>query len=82
MPQPRNELVPEERADVLKSPPAGRFVQARLAVTMAAFHVLVQWYGLHPNVSDFVPLSVAEQQFPLLAMEPLPTVPLERSRDS
>jgi hypothetical protein len=34
--------------------------QARLAFTMAAFNVLVQWHGLHPNASGFVPLSMAE----------------------
>jgi hypothetical protein len=34
--------------------------QARLAFTMAAFNVLVQWYGLVPNVDGFVPLSMAE----------------------
>ena len=36
------------------------YFQARLAFTMAAFNVLVQWYGLPPNVSGFVPLSIAE----------------------
>jgi hypothetical protein len=34
--------------------------QARLACTMAAFNVLVQWHGLRPNASGFVPLSIAE----------------------
>ena len=34
--------------------------QARLAFTMAAFNVLVQWQGLLPNASGFVPLSMAE----------------------
>src|SRR5438067_2365381 len=34
--------------------------QARLAFTMAAFTVLVQWHGLRPNASGFVPLSIAE----------------------
>jgi len=33
---------------------------ARLAFTMAAFNVLVQWHGLLPNASGFVPLSIAE----------------------
>src|SRR5712691_9593903 len=33
--------------------------QARLACTMAAFHVLVQWHGFQPNASGFVPLSMA-----------------------
>ena len=34
--------------------------QARLAFTMAAFNVLVQWHGLRPNASGFVPLSIAD----------------------
>ena len=33
---------------------------ARLAFTMAAFNVLVQWHGLRPNAYGFVPLSMAE----------------------
>ena len=33
---------------------------ARLAFTMAAYNMLVQWYGLVPNASGFVPLSIAE----------------------
>jgi hypothetical protein len=33
---------------------------ARLAFTMAAYNGLVQWYGLVPNASGFVPLSIAE----------------------
>ena len=32
---------------------------ARLAFTMAAFNVLVQWQGFQPNASGFVPLSMA-----------------------
>src|SRR5262249_20760554 len=36
------------------------YFQARLACTMAAFNVLVQWHGLRPNASGFVPLSMAE----------------------
>ncbi len=36
------------------------YFQARLAFTMAAFNVLVQWHGLWPNASGFVPLSIAE----------------------
>jgi hypothetical protein len=36
------------------------YFQARLAFTMAAFHVLVQWYGFQPTASGFVPLSMAE----------------------
>jgi hypothetical protein len=34
------------------------YFQARLAFTMAAFNVLVQWHGLLPNASGFVPLSI------------------------
>jgi hypothetical protein len=36
------------------------YFHARLAFTMAAFNVLVQWHGLRPNASGFVPLSIAE----------------------
>ena len=36
------------------------YFQARLAFTMAAFNVLVQWHGLRPTASGFVPLSIAE----------------------
>jgi hypothetical protein len=36
------------------------YFQARLAFTMAAFNVLVQWQGFQPNASGFVPLSIAE----------------------
>src|SRR5262249_18062200 len=36
------------------------YFQARLAFTMAAFNVLVQWHGFEPNASGFVPLSIAE----------------------
>ena len=36
------------------------YFHARLAFTMAAFNVLVQWHGLQPNASSFVPLSIAE----------------------
>jgi hypothetical protein len=34
--------------------------QARLACTMAAFNGLVQWHGLQPYASGFVPLSIAQ----------------------
>ena len=37
-----------------------KYFYARLAFTMAAFNVLVQWHGLLPNASGFVPLSMAE----------------------
>ena len=36
------------------------YFQARLAFTLAAFNVLVQWHGFQPNASGFVPLSIAE----------------------
>jgi hypothetical protein len=36
------------------------YFQARLAFTMAAFNVLVQWQGFQPTASGFVPLSIAE----------------------
>ena len=36
------------------------YFQARLAFTMAAFNVLVQWHGFEPSASGFVPLSIAE----------------------
>jgi hypothetical protein len=36
------------------------YFQARLAFTIAAFNVLVQWHGFQPHASGFVPLSIAE----------------------
>jgi hypothetical protein len=36
------------------------YFQTRLAFTTALFNVLVQWHGLRPNASGFVPLSIAE----------------------
>jgi hypothetical protein len=36
------------------------YFHTRLACTMAAFNVLVQWPGLLPDVQGFVPLSIAE----------------------
>src|SRR5256884_8691247 len=36
------------------------YFHARLAFTMAAFNILVQWYGLQHTASGFVPLSMAE----------------------
>ena len=36
------------------------YFHARLAFTMAAFNVLVQWHGFQPYASGFVPLSMAE----------------------
>jgi hypothetical protein len=38
----------------------GAYFHARLAFTMAAFNVLVQWQGFQPNASGFVPLSIVE----------------------
>ena len=39
---------------------AWAYFQARLAFTMALCNVLVQWQGLRPTASGFVPLSIAE----------------------
>jgi len=39
---------------------AWRYFQARLAFTMAAFNILVQWHGLQPDEDGFVHLSIAE----------------------
>jgi hypothetical protein len=36
------------------------YFHTRLAFTMAAFNVLVQWHGLRPNAYGFVPLSIAK----------------------
>lgn len=36
------------------------YFKARLAFTMAAFNILVQWYGLKPDDQGFVHLSIAE----------------------
>src|SRR6266704_2398969 len=36
------------------------YFHARLAFTMAAFNLLVQWHGLQPNAAGFIPLSIAE----------------------
>jgi hypothetical protein len=36
------------------------YFEARLAFTMAAFNILVQWHGFQPYASGFVPLSIAE----------------------
>jgi hypothetical protein len=36
------------------------YFHARLACTMAAFNVVVQWHGFQPYASGFVPLSMAE----------------------
>jgi hypothetical protein len=36
------------------------YCHARLAFTMAACNILVQWHGLQPIMAGFVPLSIAE----------------------
>lgn len=36
------------------------YVLARLAFTVAAFNLLIQWDGLQPDQQGFVPLSIAE----------------------
>jgi len=36
------------------------YFQARLAYTMAAYNLLVQWHGLQPDENGFIPLSIAE----------------------
>lgn len=36
------------------------YVLARLAFTVAAFNLLIQWDGLQPDKQGFVPLSIAE----------------------
>ena len=36
------------------------YFYARLACTMAAYTVLVQWHGFQPTVSGFVPFSIAK----------------------
>ncbi|MEJ5250196.1 MAG: hypothetical protein WHS90_20720 [Caldilinea sp.] len=36
------------------------YFKARLAFTMAAFNLLVQWHGLHPDENGFIRLSIAE----------------------
>ncbi len=36
------------------------YFRARLAYTMAAFNVLVDWFGLQPDNDGFIHLSIAE----------------------
>lgn len=36
------------------------YLQARLAFTVTAFNLLVQWDGLHPDADGFIPLTMAE----------------------
>jgi hypothetical protein len=55
------------------------YVQARLAFTMAACHVLVQWHGVRPTRYDFVPLSIAKwslQETHTMALLREPLAPL------
>lgn len=35
-------------------------VLARLTFTVAAFNLLIQWNGLKPDESGFIPLSIAQ----------------------
>jgi hypothetical protein len=49
------------------------YFQARLAFTMAAFKVLVQWHGFHPNASGFVPHIVCKRLTPLVTTPHLPS---------
>jgi hypothetical protein len=37
-----------------------QYFKARLAFTMAAYNLLVQWYGFHPDPDGFVHLSIAD----------------------
>jgi hypothetical protein len=37
-----------------------QYFMARLAFTMAAYNLLVQWHGLHPDPDGFIHLSIAE----------------------
>ena len=37
-----------------------QYFQMRLAYTMAAFNLLVQWHGLEPDDEGIVHLSIAE----------------------
>jgi len=36
------------------------YFKARLAFTMAAFNLLIQWHGLQPDLDGFIHLSIAE----------------------
>lgn len=36
------------------------YVLARLAFTVTAFNLLIQWHGLNPDPEGFIPLSIAE----------------------
>ena len=36
------------------------YSEARLAFSVAAFNLLIQWNGLNPEPDGFVPLSIAE----------------------
>ena len=39
---------------------AWQYFKARLAYTIAAFNILVQWHGLKPDDNGFIHLSIAE----------------------
>lgn len=39
---------------------AWQHFKARLAYTLAAFNILVQWHGLKPDNNGFIHLSIAE----------------------
>ena len=36
------------------------YFETKLAFTMALFNILVQWHGVQPDETGFVPLSIAE----------------------
>jgi hypothetical protein len=36
------------------------YLEARLAFTVTAFNLLIQWHGLNPDPDGFIPLSIAE----------------------
>jgi hypothetical protein len=36
------------------------YFETKVGFTMALFNILVQWYGLQPDETGFVPLSIAE----------------------
>ncbi|MBW3622223.1 MAG: hypothetical protein KY468_02305 [Armatimonadetes bacterium] len=39
------------------------FFQARLALAMAAYHLLIRWEGLKPDEDGFIRLSIARFSF-------------------
>jgi len=42
------------------------YFETKVGFTMALFNILVQWHGLQPDDTGFVPLSIAEFRFLLL----------------